>query len=445
MAVKRLAALGAALLLAAGCGGPDDPRVRVAAVARGDVTEVVEAPGTVTARATSTLTSPSAGTVAAVLVTDGQRVRKGDLLVRLSSPAAQERLRSALAAAAGADAARVSLPRPDLSPLLDAVDAAAAASYAAGRAAAAQVDDSTRRRQAEQQVAEAERRYRAASASARAAVARAGSGVGSVESALNAVAGTQRAQAAAAVTVARQGVEALMVRAPFDGTVTLGGSTPGAAGPDLSGLVEQLPSALQGSASEALGGGGTARTTTTDLRAGTEVAAGAALVTVTDLSGLTVAAEVDETDVLLVRPGVAAAVEVDAVPGATYAGRVTAVDLAPTTSARGGVSYRVRVALQPGRTEDGAVAPDPRPGMSAVVDLQVRNAPGVLTVPSAAVVRDDGRDAVFVVSGGKARLRRVVVGASGPDRVEIRSGVAAGDRVVVRDADRLRDGQSVRT
>ncbi|MCA1712344.1 MAG: HlyD family efflux transporter periplasmic adaptor subunit [Actinobacteria bacterium] len=253
-----------------------------------------------------------------------------------------------------------------------------------------------------------------------------------------------RGTGAAAVNAARSTVDALTVRAPFAGTVTLGGTAPAAGGGDLSGLVSQLPAAVQGQAEQALGG--TAPRTSTDLvAAGAQVSAGAALATVTDLTGLSVTAEVDETDVLLVKPGVRASVEVDAVPGATYPGLVTGVELAPTTSARGGVSYRVRVSLDAGTTADDERAPAPRPGMSAVVDLQVRNAAAVVSVPAAAVVRVDGHDAVFVVDGGRVRARRVVVGAAGTDRVEVRRGVAEGDRVVVRDADRLRDGQSVRT
>ena len=449
MAVKPLAVLVAAALLAAGCGGSSATRVSLAAVERADVAEVVDAPGAVTARATATLTAPVDGTVAAVLVRDGERVRKGQVLMRLESPSAQERLRQALAGAANAAGARVSLPPPNLFPLLAAVDSAAASSAAAGRAAAAQIPDPALRQRAEQQVADAAARYRAASAAAGSAVGQAASGVGSLQTAINAVAGTQRAQAAVAVTVAEQTIAALTVRAPFAGSVTLGGSTPAAARSDLSGLVNQLPSALQGQAQQALGGGGggaeAPRTATDQLSTGTPVDSGAAVVTVTDLSGLSVSAEVDETDVLLVRPGVRATVQVDAVPDATYPGLVTAVDLAPTTSARGGVSYRVRVTLLAGRTTDNTRAPSPRPGMSAVVTLQVRSALQAVSVPSSAVVREQGHDAVVVVQAGRARLRRVVVGASGIDRVQILKGVAEGDRVVVRDADRLHDGQPVRT
>ncbi len=83
--------------------------------------------------------------------------------------------------------------------------------------------------------------------------------------------------------------------------------------------------------------------------------------------------------------------------------------------------------------------------MSAVVDLRVRTAEQVLAVPSAAVVRDRGKDAVFVVEDGRAQRVEVLVGAQGEELVEIRRGLSGGEQVVVRDADRLSDGQAVRT
>ena len=163
------------------------------------------------------------------------------------------------------------------------------------------------------------------------------------------------------------------------------------------------------------------------------------------MGGLTVTAEVDETDVLLVATGQRATVELDAVPGTSYQASVTAVDLTPTASSGGGVVYRVRLALGAGTTTDDSAAPTPRPGMSAIVDLQVRTAQSVLAVPSAAVVRDGGEDAVFVVEDGRVQRVGVSLGAQGDDLVEVRRGLAGGEQVVVRDADRLTDGQAVST
>lgn len=456
--VKRLVplvALVAAGVLAAGVvyarAGDDDPRVQVAEVVRADVAEVVEAPGNVTARAAATLASPADAVVEAVLVQDGESVTAGQVLVRLASDSAQERLRAAETAAANAAAARVSLPGVDLSALQHSLDAAAVASFNAGYAAAAQLPDPEQRAAAERQVADAERQYHAAALAARTAVNQANAGVGSVETALNAVGGAQRAQAQAAVTAARGVIDALTVVAPIDGVVTLGGGEPGG-GSDVSGLLDELPGDLQGTASQLLGGGSASapQTTSAELTAGQAVSSGATLLTVTDLSGLGVTAEVDETDVLLVQPGVQATVEIDAVPDAVYPASVTSVDVTPTISTRGGVAYRVRLTLGEGRTPEGEPAPAPKPGMSAVVDLQVRSSgDGALAVPTAAVLRGGGGRAdqgvVLVVAEGQVARREVRLGAQGEDRVEVVAGVEEGERVVARDADRLDDGQRVRS
>nr|BFE85564.1 hypothetical protein GCM10020093_081650 [Planobispora longispora] len=65
---------------------------------RAPVTEVVEAPATVSARATAVLRSPAQGTVRKLYVRDGQRVEKGQILAKISSPQAEEQLRQARAA-----------------------------------------------------------------------------------------------------------------------------------------------------------------------------------------------------------------------------------------------------------------------------------------------------------------------------------------------------------
>ena len=116
--MKRLVpvvALAAAAVLVGGVAlarsGDDLPQVQLAEVVRADVAEVVEAPGNVTARASATLTSPADAVVEAVLVQDGESVTAGQVLVRLASPSAQERLRAAETAAANAAAARVDVPR----------------------------------------------------------------------------------------------------------------------------------------------------------------------------------------------------------------------------------------------------------------------------------------------------------------------------------------------
>jgi HlyD family secretion protein len=176
---------------------------------------------------------------------------------------------------------------------------------------------------------------------------------------------------------------------------------------------------------------------------GAVVSAGTPILTVVDTGKLGLAADVDETDVLLVKAGGPATVELDAATGATYRATVRAIDLLPTTSARGGVSYRVRLDLGKGAYGDGRAAPTPRPGMSAVVRLRVNQATDAVTVPASAIVSADGRDTVWAVRGGKAERVPVTLGVQGEDLVQVVSGIGDGQRVVVAGADQVKTGQKL--
>ncbi|MFL6127627.1 MAG: efflux RND transporter periplasmic adaptor subunit [Mycobacteriales bacterium] len=448
------AAVAVAAAVLTGCTG-DNSGIEVAAVGRSTVTEVVEAPATVQARASTTLAAPAAGEVARVYVKDGERVGAGTLIARISSPETTGRLTQARAALAQAEASTPGAPAfVSVGPVQSQADIAARGAFDGARTAAGLIPDPRLRTAALTQVTAAERQYALAAAQARSAVAAINSGIGNLSAALASLTAAQRVQAQVAVDAAEKAVQALDVRAPIGGTVQLGGTTGGAGtgstgttGGGLDSVLGQLPAGVQQQASSALGGaatgGGPPVQTVGPVTEGMPVSTGMTLATIVDDSVLSLVAEVDETDVFLVRPGVRAVAELDAVPGARYGARVAAVDLSPTASARGGVSYRVRLSLAAGTLPDGDPAPKPRPGMSAVADLRVRTARDAVTVPASAVVRDGARDAVWVQDGRMARKRTVTVGTQGEDAVEIRDGVREGERVVVRGADRVREGQEL--
>ncbi len=438
---RVFATASAACLLLAACSGDSAPEVVVADVGRADVVEIVNAPATVAARAQSTVTSPADGTVAEVLVADGDRVKGGQVLVRVSSLSARERLRQARLADQRAAAASPRVSTPSLTGFQGQVDAAATAAFAAAREAAAEAP-AENRKEARASIADAEARYATARAQALASLRSLEQGIGSVSAALASLGQAQRVQTQAAVAVAQSTVDALTVRAPISGTVQLGGSGGSASG-GLPDLVGSLPAALQGQAAEALGGGGANSGSTSEVVVGAPVESGTPLVTVFDLSAVHLVAAVDETDVFLVTKGVRADVELDAVPGARYAATGSAVDLQPTESSRGGVTYRVRMTLGPGRHADGTTAPRPRPGMSAVADLKVREATDAVAVPAAAVIRQGDRDAVWAVVDGRARARVVRLGAQGDDVVQVLDGLREGERVVTRGADTVEEGDEV--
>ncbi|HWT14427.1 MAG TPA: efflux RND transporter periplasmic adaptor subunit [Patescibacteria group bacterium] len=164
---------------------------------------------------------------------------------------------------------------------------------------------------------------------------------------------------------------------------------------------------------------------------GSVVMAGAQLLTMIRNGRLEWRAELSETDLLDVRVG--AAVEVRQRDGALVQGRVRAVS--PALDAR---------------TRTGSVhvdLPDPgqlRSGMFAEGRIRVGEVEA-LTVPVAAVVRRDGYAYVFTMKGkDRVERRRVTLGRIEGDRIEVRSGVQAGERVVSRGGAFLADGDLVR-
>jgi hypothetical protein len=267
---------------------------------------------------------------------------------------------------------------------------------------------------------------------------------------MGALTAAQRLQAQQAYDLAKATVDALTLRAPIAGVVQLGGSAGnGAASGSLTDLLADLPAGAgavaDGAGTGGLTGGGSPTLPGVDgaVPVGGLVTAGTPVLTVVDTAELGLLAEVDETDVLLVQAGVPASVELDAATGARYEATVRSVDVLPTPSARGGVSYRVRLSLGAGSYPDDRAAPVPRPGMSAVAHLTVREAADAVTVPAAAVFSADGRDAVWVVRDGKAERIPVTVGVQGQDLVQIVAGLDDGQSVVVRGTDQVSPGQQV--
>jgi RND family efflux transporter MFP subunit len=179
------------------------------------------------------------------------------------------------------------------------------------------------------------------------------------------------------------------------------------------------------------------------LMVGDQVSAGTAVVTIVDVSEIGLVGEVDETDVLLVNPGITASVDLDAAPGVSYEATVGTVDLLPTPSPRGGVAYRIRLSFSPPKAGTTA-PPTPRPGMSAVAHLRVRTAAYAGSVPAAAVFSSGGHEAVWVVRDGRAVQQQVVVGVQGEDLVQISDGLQSGQQVVVAGTDRVTAGEKLK-
>jgi HlyD family secretion protein len=449
LAAIPVAGLVAGMLALAACGSGPDPRFAAEAARTADVVERVSAPGSVQAAAQSDLHAPAAAKLAGLRVRDGQRVHRGQVVAQLSSSQVDSSIRQARAALDSASALDGVVPSVPVASALEAIEqvqrqlsATSDALLRALRSTLAVLPPPQRERvqakldKAEQQVASSQRR---ASQAAELAVAAVDQQTDALRGAVNSAAAAQRGQAQLALDLAMERKAQLTLRAPISGTLQLARASSGAAGagvglPDLSQLPESAQQAVQGLA----GGSGGQSAGGPPLRAGDQLAAGQTVATVYDVSDLQVAAEVDETDIALVKVGQPADVQLDAFPEASFSAKVRRIAVAPSSSqsAAGGVTYEVDLVLA------AADGPAPRVGMTATADIQVRRARGSLSVPGSALIgRDRGQQAVFVIEGGKVRLRDVRVSVDGDDRAAIVAGLRQGERVVSRGVERLHDGE----
>ena len=94
-----------------------------------------------------------------------------------------------------------------------------------------------------------------------------------------------------------------------------------------------------------------------------------------------------------------------------------------------------------------AMVPNPghvlKPGLFVTARVELPKKEPTLLVPSAAVVTDSGVSHVYILGKDRVSERIVALGDRYGDAVEVRSGVAAGERVVVNPDRRLADGLEV--
>ena len=100
---------------------------------------------------------------------------------------------------------------------------------------------------------------------------------------------------------------------------------------------------------------------------------------------------------------------------------------------------RVNVLLDPVGQGWGALGD----GYSVDTQVIVQEVPSAVRVPASALFHDGEGWAVYAVVEGRARRRPVEVAARGDGAAAITEGVRAGDQVVVRPGDEVRDGVRV--
>ena len=158
-----------------------------------------------------------------------------------------------------------------------------------------------------------------------------------------------------------------------------------------------------------------------------------AVVTLADFSRVRVEVFVPEPEAPLLKPGLAAEVKVDELPGKAFAGQVTRIawSLEETTK-----TMPVEIELA---NPDGTL----RPGMFATAKIAVSQKPDALLLPTEALVVEKARTSVFTLVDGKAKKVPVKVGFEDGKSFEVLEGVTAESVVIVTGKMPLVDGQPV--
>jgi multidrug efflux pump subunit AcrA (membrane-fusion protein) len=206
--------------------------------------------------------------------------------------------------------------------------------------------------------------------------------------------GIQRNKADLKIRQARQGLDALVVRAPHAGFLTLERDWQG-----------------------------------NSLRAGDQVWPGQKLGEIPDPTAVEALVFVLEADAGGLAPALEGTLVVEAHPGRSYPARVTRVDaLAKPLRWNVPVQY-----FEAALAAEGADLAAMKPGQRVRAEIVLERIPSALLVPPQAVVAVDGAEVCYRREGARLVAVEVKVGARGWDRVQILSGIGAGDEVALRD------------
>lgn len=358
-------------------GRDDRIEVRTASVVAigngGGSASVLDATGYVVARRQATVSAKITGKVREVLIEEGQRVEAGQIMATLDpvDAAAQRTLAQSQLGAARSqtDSVRAQLTEAETN---------------ASRLGRLVGQKLISRQQYDQAVAQRD--------SLRAQLATA----------------QRNAQVAAdSLSIAENGVDNTIVRAPFAGVVIAKAAQPG-----------EIVSPLSA-------GGGFTRT---------------GIGTIVDMDSLEVEVDVGESFIGRVQPQMPVEAVLNAYPDWKIPAEVIAI--IPTAD-RGKATVKVRIAL---KQRDARIVPDMGVRVSfleAVKPAAPEARPGVLA-PAAAIVARDGSDVAFVIEDGIARRRALKLGRTLGDDREVLEGLAGGDTVVLDPPAALADGAEVR-
>jgi RND family efflux transporter MFP subunit len=172
------------------------------------------------------------------------------------------------------------------------------------------------------------------------------------------------------------------------------------------------------------------------VQAGEKLAPDMPVFSIVNLRELTLEAQVPASDIPRVKVGQEARFKVDGFDGRVFGGKVSRIN--PTTET-GSRAMLVHISVD---NADGSL----KGGMFAKGSITTeKSAPGPLA-PLAAIRKENGRDVVYRVEGGKVVVQPVALGLRNDNEgvVQVREGLAAGATVLAAKLDGVKPGSKVK-
>jgi len=202
---------------------------------------------------------------------------------------------------------------------------------------------------------------------------------------------------------------------------------------------------------------------------GTSQFAGTEIMRIANLTSMEVLVQVNERDVVRVKQGDSASIQIDAFRDYNFSGVVTSISNSAMVTGQATdqvTNFEVKIQIDPASYNFLVNAATPhlspfRPGMSATVEVQTRRVSNVVTVPIQAVTtREDqsanadtlataggSKEFVFVYDAGIARIKEVTSGLQDTRYIEIVNGLDSGMTVITGPfrlvSQELKDGDAV--
>ena len=186
---------------------------------------------------------------------------------------------------------------------------------------------------------------------------------------------------------------------------------------------------------------------------GIQNSAASTVMTIADMSLITAEVKADETDIVSVQVGQEATVTIDAMPGRVFRGKVTEIGNTAILRSSGLAASQSATSSQEAKDFKVVVALDDppdeiRPGLSCTAKIVTATRRDVLSIPIQALTvrkkseleiasgvpsaraQSEELQGVFIVNNGRAEFRKVETGVTGPSDIEVTSGLQPGEEII---------------